>query len=373
MLTFSAALILGLIQAAVPPQPAPQTGQPTATAAATQAVDPILELPNSPTPADPKELLEVGRRVNGLDGADVKPWHLKATYEVFEDDGTSRDKGTLEEWWVSDKQVKITYTAKHLALTQYVTDQGTFRVGDPSQQTGAESRVQGLLTDSSLRFVTKPKQTLSVKDQKIGPLTLRCLVSVYRTTQPDGSVQQQEELFCFDVNRPILRFTAAGDSGSEEDVVRDQIVLYRNRYLARDIKVTWLGKTYLKVHQEIIEPLNQLDEAFMQPPQNAVRVFAARKLPPSDADVDPPQVLHAVAPVYPLQAQSAKAEGTVRVQGVVGIDGRVTQLIALDGPSLLRQAAIKAVAQYVFKPAMQAGQPVPAEINIAVNFRIYSR
>ena len=161
-----------------------------------------------------------------------------------------------------------------------------FRVGDASQQTGAEFRVQSLLTSSSLRFVTKPGQTLSVKDQKVGPLPLRCLTSEYRPDQPDGSRSQENEMFCFDANRPVLRFTAESNIG--ELVTRDQIFLFRNRYLARSIKVTWLSKTYLKIHLDLIEPLEQIDQAGMQPPQDAVEVSAVSQVPHSDAPVDPP-------------------------------------------------------------------------------------
>ncbi len=37
----------------------------------------------------------------------------------------------------------------------------------------------------------------------------------------------------------------------------------------------------------------------------------------------------------------------------------------------LDEKAIEAVRQYRFKPAMYEGHPVPAEVNIEVNFKIF--
>ena len=37
----------------------------------------------------------------------------------------------------------------------------------------------------------------------------------------------------------------------------------------------------------------------------------------------------------------------------------------------LDEKAIEAVRQYKFKPAMLQGKPVPVEVNIEVNFKIY--
>jgi hypothetical protein len=87
-------------------------------------------LANSPTPTDPKELLDLGRKVNGLTGPDVEPWHLKASFETFDDDGKSKDKGTYEEWWVSDKQYKRVYASTDFTQTEYGTDHGPMRVGN---------------------------------------------------------------------------------------------------------------------------------------------------------------------------------------------------------------------------------------------------
>jgi len=64
--------------------------------------------------------MELGRRVNGLQGLDAGPWHLKSSYEVFDTDGKSRDKGTFEGWWVDAKQYKLAFHSPQLSFEEYV-------------------------------------------------------------------------------------------------------------------------------------------------------------------------------------------------------------------------------------------------------------
>jgi len=55
-------------------------------------------------PADPTELMRWAARVNGLDSASMKPWHLKATYQISDDEGKNKDQGTFEEWWAGPEK-----------------------------------------------------------------------------------------------------------------------------------------------------------------------------------------------------------------------------------------------------------------------------
>ena len=366
MLFFFAASLLSLFQATSSAQ-AGQPAQPTVSSAHPQT----SQSANPSTPTDPKELLEAGRKANGLRGSDIRPWHLKANYEAFEDDGKTRDKGSFEEWWVSEKQVKTSYATEQITFMEYVTDQGTFRVGDRSRRTGAEFAVQNMLTSSTIDVWPESESTIESKDGKIGSLALRCLVVGDMQPQIKDKHLHEKAMFCFDSTRPILRFTLAGDSLVEQQAVRDKIVAFQNRYLARTITVTRNGKKYLSINLESIELLDRIDEASLKPPPEAVRVYADSGPLTSDGTVIPPKVLHAVNPVYPLNAREHLTQGLVTVQVLVGADGNPSELVALDGPPVLRPAALEALRHYIFKPATQGGKSVPCLVNIVVNFQIY--
>ena len=83
-----------------------------------------------------------------------------------------------------------------------------------------------------------------------------------------------------------------------------------------------------------------------------------------------PQVEKEVYPVYPEVAQKAGLEGTVFVQFVVGRDGRVKQVTVLRGPEIFRKAAMDAVMDFVFRPALQNDQPVQVRMTRPIRFRL---
>lgn len=78
-------------------------------------------------------------------------------------------------------------------------------------------------------------------------------------------------------------------------------------------------------------------------------------------------------PVYPPLARQARLQGVVRLEAVIGPDGRVEKVEAISGPPLLRQAAIDAVKQWVYQPSTLNGQPVRVTTQIEVNFTLGGR
>jgi protein TonB len=73
-------------------------------------------------------------------------------------------------------------------------------------------------------------------------------------------------------------------------------------------------------------------------------------------------------PDYPTLAKQAGARGEVVVTAVVGADGRVKDVRVLSGHPLLRNAAVAAVKEWVYKPTTLNGKPVDSESRIVLNF-----
>ncbi|MEP7272984.1 MAG: energy transducer TonB [Acidobacteriota bacterium] len=80
------------------------------------------------------------------------------------------------------------------------------------------------------------------------------------------------------------------------------------------------------------------------------------------------QALKRVQPEYPPIAKAAGAEGSVTVQITVNEAGQVTSTEAVSGHPLLRQAALDAAKQWVFKPTELSGKAVKVQGNLAFNF-----
>ena len=83
-----------------------------------------------------------------------------------------------------------------------------------------------------------------------------------------------------------------------------------------------------------------------------------------------PQRIRDVAPVYPSIARTARVEGTVILDAVIGEDGRVRNLRVLRSIPLLDQAAIDAVRQWLFTPTLLNGEPVPVVMTVTVTFTL---
>lgn len=74
-------------------------------------------------------------------------------------------------------------------------------------------------------------------------------------------------------------------------------------------------------------------------------------------------------PIYPLEALKRGIQGTVIVQVLVGVDGRVLDLrIQQKVHPLLDRAALQAVRKWQFRPASRNGQPLPEWASVPVRF-----
>jgi protein TonB len=89
-------------------------------------------------------------------------------------------------------------------------------------------------------------------------------------------------------------------------------------------------------------------------------------------DVSAPQLIYQVDPEFSEEARKAKFQGEVLVHLIVDAQGRPTNVKVIRPVGMgLDEKARDAVMQYKFRPARKGGQPVPVELNVAVNFQIF--
>jgi protein TonB len=79
--------------------------------------------------------------------------------------------------------------------------------------------------------------------------------------------------------------------------------------------------------------------------------------------------IYTVKGEYPDIARQAGVEGTVVVQALVGVDGRVRDTRIVRSIPMLNGAAQDAVRQWRFKPAATGGGPVATWVSIPISFR----
>ena len=80
--------------------------------------------------------------------------------------------------------------------------------------------------------------------------------------------------------------------------------------------------------------------------------------------------IHHPDPIYPPIARTARIEGVVQLEGVIGIDGRIHDLRVIAGHPFLVKAAMDAVKLWIYKPATLNGDLVEVIAPITVTFRL---
>ena len=83
-----------------------------------------------------------------------------------------------------------------------------------------------------------------------------------------------------------------------------------------------------------------------------------------------PEAITKVPPIYPDIAREAGVDGVVLVQALVGKDGHVKDVRVVKPIPMLDDAAITAVKQWVFKPALSNNKPVAVWVAVPVRFSL---
>jgi len=88
--------------------------------------------------------------------------------------------------------------------------------------------------------------------------------------------------------------------------------------------------------------------------------------------VKAPVLLKSVQALYTDAARKARLHGSCAFSIVVDRNGLPQNFRLIKSLDFgLDQNALDAIGQYRFKPAMRDGEPVPAQINVEIDFRLY--
>jgi len=97
------------------------------------------------------------------------------------------------------------------------------------------------------------------------------------------------------------------------------------------------------------------------PPAKVVRVGGS---------IVTPKILKKVQPEYPPLATAARIQGLVIIEAHVDVNGRVRTATVLRGVTLLDEAALTAVKQWIYKPLLLNGEPTEFILTVTVVFSL---
>jgi TonB family protein len=101
--------------------------------------------------------------------------------------------------------------------------------------------------------------------------------------------------------------------------------------------------------------------------------FARGAYPEDEPDLVAPVPQDRPEPSYPPIAVSARVQGSVVVEAVVDVDGRVSRsrVVPSPGKALLELPALDSINQWTFTPGELRGQKVPVLMQFVVTFRLH--
>jgi TonB family protein len=91
---------------------------------------------------------------------------------------------------------------------------------------------------------------------------------------------------------------------------------------------------------------------------------------PVGGDVKQAELISKVPPVYPAMAKTQHVSGSVLIDALIDANGKVTTMKVVSGPTLLHQAAMDALKQWKYQPAMLDGKPVSMHLTVTIQFRL---
>jgi len=328
-------------------------------------------------PKDPREVFAAAAPFYDFSDPALKPWHLKATYQLYDEKGNPTEQGTWEYWWASPKVHRSSWTRSDATRTEWWTADGAlYRKESGSPLRFFERNLESILLHPlpARSFLDSRMLKLDSKMIAEGQKNLAC-ASATLQMEYDGKPQlpnsNATERYCFDLSTMALRTTYSGLIGTEYD----HVVKIQGRYLARQVAILdAAGKQSLfSVSVETIEWIDSSD-AMLSAPADAVLVRAATsQTTPSrtGGDVMDAILVTKTAPVYPAIEKMAHEQGIVVLAAVIGADGRVHDLEVLASPSpLLADSAVDDVKHWESKPYLLNGVAVEVETFVTVIFSL---
>jgi TonB family protein len=320
-------------------------------------------------PKDPQAIFAAAAPFYDFTSADLKPWHLKATYQLYDQDGKPTEQGTYEYWWVSPKVYRSTWTRPGATHTDWHTADGThayLATGEPIKffERELEHALFSPLPTADALDPAKTRLELHVRSSRGAKFPCISLVSMkegHSQNLPEGTFPT----YCFDSGLPVLRANYVLSAVVTEF---GSITKVQNRFVAREI-LSFVGDRELfSVKVDTIGGLAATDSALIPAPG---ATQASPESTPIGAKVSIGLLVKKLQPVYPEAAKAARQSGTVLLDATIGTDGKIHGLEVVFGPSkMLVDAAMAAVSQWQYKPYLLNGEPVEVETTISVIFSL---
>jgi hypothetical protein len=331
-------------------------------ASAQDAQSPATASPAPPVSAKLSGLahrvLEAGLKTNALGGSDLKPWHIKVSFQLVQLGATKPVGGTFEEWNAGQYQWRRVYQGAESNMNGAEWSASKIERYQSKPPRGGFERY--LLNLRVARPVIDPLYQaanigqdfeLDVKRINTAGLSLNCVLVVdAQRYAPDANPDYLFPTICFDTDHH-LRLTSTSDTM----VQFDDLQPFEERVVARDVKVIFKGSLIAEMKVSVLEPWAAASVDQVKPAKDAIA---------EPYTIEPgqprPESVYEVGASVPLQPNGMPFLGMFPMAILIHKDGSVNartgEVYVLNQG--LRDALVSAVDKWKYKPYLIDGQPV---------------
>lgn len=319
------------------------------------------------TASDPQQILTAAAPHYNFSSSQLKPWHLKLSYQTYDENGKPAQQGTFEYWWASPTVYRSTWTRGAESYSEWHTAEGKslYSASDMELDFFEYQIPSDLFSPLPGPQDYDPSKTYFVKEkEKFGKSKVPCFMIVPKMPQHGQILTVPMGLFpsyCFDEGNPVL---LAKWSFASLSIGFGKFVIFQDLYLPRQIQIDEGTRPILKGSVDEISLLRPADRALVPSPGALVDDGGIVSL--ASGEIAGHRIGGA-DPIYPQDAKRARAQGKVALDALIGRDGRVHELrvVTAPWPSLVA-SAMWAVSHWKYKPYLLNGRPVEVQTTINV-------
>ncbi len=324
-------------------------------------------------PKDPREILEAAAPFYDFSTPGMKPWHLKASYQLYDLDGKPAEQGTWEYWWASPKVYHSSWTragSEHARWSTAAGDQYSKDAGSPLRYFERTMPDTFLFPLPPARALESGRMKLDLKMLPPNKPELECVLTTLQWIvdgKPQAPNSSMPNDYCFDPPTLALRMTYSNNLTKQFG----QIVKTQGHYLARQVVVTDGKQKRFSVSVDTLEAVSPENAVFTPPEDASLQQRKSALRDTGQTGVTVGTLVKKAPPQYPILSKVAREQGVVVLAATIGVDGRMHDIEVLSSPSaLLGRSALEAVRQWEYKPYLLNGVAVEVETVVNVTFSL---
>ena len=300
-----------------------------------------------------------------LDDAALRPWYLKASFQLYDYAGKPTEQGTLEEWWGGPGLNKRTITSPSYTATTILNKDGRFQ-SSGSQEAPyllelLEKQIVHPLPGEADIAGSSPR----LMKETAGGAVMDCIMlqrNMRYMPYPEVGIFPT---YCFDHDKDMVHVDY--DFGVFM-AVRDRMGMFQQRVIPVDLTISMNRVSAVSAHMAMLKTMPLAGTDFV--PDAGMAKLDVQRVQLGYSAIKDSQLENA-APVYPDAFHPSGHSEPVVVHAILGTDGHVHSLRLESTPdALLAAPAMAAVSRWSFRPYLLNGKPAEVETNLPVSFTV---